>query len=367
NCYIINDNHTGLIVNIMKKKSNKKFIPGGQKQTPESEKQGSAAKGNSATAPSSGNKNTGRKPVSHKSPGKPWYTKPVSIIVFAFAAVAIIAAVSGYFAGQKVNNSPQNSQNSTPPAPAATTPQNPAKIVISEAEVTEVAAASITIKWKTNIPCIGEAHATYTNRELTISSFPDDSAVTEHTALIAGLAPSTSYKIEIISKDSKGNKEVLALDKSYQTITPRTAMGLAAGDTAPDFSLADSSGKITTLSNYKGKWVVIVFWDLACTACKEELPYINSYFKGLSDANTDILTVSYKGQTVLVESYMRSQKFSFPVLLDVNGAVCEQFTIAAYPTTILIDGDRKIVKIKQAAFKTVQEISDFVQEGMKGK
>jgi peroxiredoxin len=351
----------------MKKKSNKKFVPSVAKPADPGKVKPEITKKTPATVNNPKKKSAAAS--RQKSVARPWYARPVAMALFALVAVAVIAAVAGYFAGQQANipaPGGQASQNGTQPAQPQASSSGLFHVVVSNAEVTDTTASSITVKWKTDVACLGEAHAIYTNRDLTISSFPEDKPTTQHSALIAALAPATEYKIEIVSKDSKGNKEVFILDGIYRTVTPRTAMAIGPGDSAPAFSLADTTGKNHSLADYKGKWVILVFWDLTCNSCKEEMPYINAYFKSMPD-NMALLAVSYKGQASLIESYLKNQKLGFPGLLDTDGAVSDKFTIASYPTTILIDGNGKIARIKQAAFKNSKEITDFVQEGMNGK
>ncbi len=350
----------------MKKKSHKKFIPAEKTQAQLNKKENQQAQ-NTPAIPSGRKKTEKQRPGVNKPVPKPWYRKPAAAIVFAFVAVAIIGGIAGYAASNQANKPPQNAQNGTAQPTATTSTPGDARIIISNAEVTDIGATYITVKWETNIACMGEAHAIYTDRELTISSFPSGESTLKHEAEIAGIASSSSYKIEIVCKDSRGNKEVMRLDKVFQTPAIRTAMDLDIGDSAPDFALADTAGKIATLSEYKGKWVVIVFWDLSCKSCKEELPYINSYFNSMSNPNLALLTISYKGQTAMIESYLKSQKLSFPALIDSDGAICNKYTIAAYPTTILVNPEGKISRIKQEAFKTNHEVAAFVQEGMAGK
>ena len=54
------------------------------------------------------------------------------------------------------------------------------------------------------------------------------------------------------------------------------ASATKVGDAAPNFKLADSSGKVVELSKLKGQPVVLTFWATWCPSCKQELPELNT-------------------------------------------------------------------------------------------
>jgi peroxiredoxin len=355
---------------MMKKKPGNKSI---------SARQTSTTPPKAAKTKASSDASAGKDGKKRRQPGRPWHKNPVSVFVIALLTIAVIAGIAGYISSHQPDDVPQSTQNTTQQVQLPLTPYTIAppstqssssaanNITVTDAAVTDPTANTLTVKWKTNVPCLGEAHATYTNRELTISSFPEDVPTTDHTALIAALAPSTGYKIDIISRNSSGAKEVFAVPGIFQTTPPHTEMEFKIGDSAPGFTLTDTSGKAVTLSEYSGKWVILVFWDMTCNACKEELPYVDGYYKQLSDPDTVMLTISNKGQPALVQSFLKSQKYSFTALLDTDGMVSDRYTIAAYPVCLLLDGSGKIVKIRQTSFKSEKELSDFIKEGIAGK
>lgn len=55
------------------------------------------------------------------------------------------------------------------------------------------------------------------------------------------------------------------------------AVVLLVGDPAPDFSLPDLDGNVVSLSNYRGRAVLLNFWATWCHYCIEEFPLIQAY------------------------------------------------------------------------------------------
>jgi peroxiredoxin len=303
------------------------------------------------------------KPKTATPAKKPWYKRGL-YIGLCLAAIAVITIVVIYFASQDKNSTAAPTENtSTSPVSVTTTADN---IEVSDISVTDIYSRSIKVRWITSIPCSGEAHATNIENGSTFSSYRDDNMVTEHDTDIGWLNPETKYKLEILCRDDSGNEKLVEIDGIYETLPDPDPISIAVGDTVPDFSLQTLDREKISLSNFDNKWVIIVFWDMSCSACKEESKYIDSYYNNLTANDIALITINVNGQFNLIYSYMRSQGFSYPVLLDENGEVAEDYTVRKYPVTILIDPERKIKSIHDTAFNSVQEIDSFVQDGMEG-
>ena len=119
---------------------------------------------------------------------------------------------------------------------------------------------------------------------------------------------------------------------------------------ALDFSLKDQHANSHSLSKYKGKTVLLIFWATWCPDCLEELPDIERLYKeykqgknkdivilGINTPNREIET-DIKGIT----SFMKKNNYTFPTLMDEDGKVFEAYDIRTYPTTYFIDGNGKI-------------------------
>ena len=119
---------------------------------------------------------------------------------------------------------------------------------------------------------------------------------------------------------------------------------------ALDFSLKDQYGNSHSLSKYKGKTVLLIFWATWCPDCLEELPDIERLYQeyrqrknkdivilGINTPNREIET-DIKGIT----SFMKKNNYTFPTLMDEDGKVFESYDIRTYPTTYFIDRNGKI-------------------------
>lgn len=131
-------------------------------------------------------------------------------------------------------------------------------------------------------------------------------------------------------------------------VEPETAVTTGSaqmGQLAPDFSLPTLGGGETNLSDYTGQVVLVNFWATWCPPCKAEMPDINAYYEARQDDGLVVLAVNAQEDTATVSSFIEATGFSFPVLLDSDGRVEQQYQVRSFPMTFVIDRDGRVVYI----------------------
>ncbi|ANE49029.1 thiol-disulfide oxidoreductase [Paenibacillus swuensis] len=127
--------------------------------------------------------------------------------------------------------------------------------------------------------------------------------------------------------------------------TDRTKV-LKVGDKAPSFSLQGMDGQERSLSDYKGKYVILNFWGTFCPPCVEEMPAIQrQHAKWSKDYPLEVLGVNLSEDAYTVQSFIKRNKLVFPIVLDANRATEKKYALQNYPTTFFIDPDGRIVEI----------------------
>ena len=129
--------------------------------------------------------------------------------------------------------------------------------------------------------------------------------------------------------------------------------GEATGQQAYDFSLPDSSGKIVSLSDFRGKVVFIDFWFTGCGACEafyqKQLSKVERVFSGRGDVT--FISISIDRSREMWLRSVRGDLYSsdkYSINLYTNGLsdrhpVIERYHIFGYPQTFLIDRQGRFV------------------------
>jgi peroxiredoxin len=125
----------------------------------------------------------------------------------------------------------------------------------------------------------------------------------------------------------------------------------ASRQPAPAFQLADSSGAMKQLSDYRGKVVLLNFWATECGGCKLEIPWlIELEAAHKSDRFTVVgvsMDTSYAGSKSAEEAWSRVKPFvvvhklSYPVLMG-DATLITSYKLGAVPATYLIDKQGRI-------------------------
>jgi len=143
---------------------------------------------------------------------------------------------------------------------------------------------------------------------------------------------------------------ILTLGLLIASCSGGTEQVATAGSQAPDFQLLNLDGQPVSLSNLRGKPVLVNFWATWCPPCRAEMPFIQEIFREWSDAGLVILAIDIGENPSTVKGFMESYGFSFPVLLDTSRDVALKYNVRGIPTTFFIDKNGIIKVVKVGAF-----------------
>lgn len=109
-----------------------------------------------------------------------------------------------------------------------------------------------------------------------------------------------------------------------------------------DFTLKDTTGSNITLSDLKGKVVLLNFWATWCQGCKTEIPWLIEFEHKYRDKGLAVVGVSEDSDGwTSVEPYLREAGVDYTVVVD-DGSVAERYKLLNMPATYLIDRDGKV-------------------------
>jgi peroxiredoxin len=109
-----------------------------------------------------------------------------------------------------------------------------------------------------------------------------------------------------------------------------------------DFTLTELGGKKWTLTEQRGKVVVVNFWATWCPPCRKEMPDLETLYKQFKDQGLVILAISDE-DAGKVAPFIAEQKVTYPILLDPGRKVNELFQIEGIPKTFVYDRSGKLV------------------------
>ena len=113
---------------------------------------------------------------------------------------------------------------------------------------------------------------------------------------------------------------------------------LEAGQPAPDFTLDTLDGNKVTLSEYKGKVVMVNFWASWCQPCRQEMPDIEKAYETYKDQGLVVLGVNLSEKNVPIQGFVKQYDLTFPILMDRQGTTAvDLYKVKPIPTTFFVD------------------------------
>jgi peroxiredoxin len=132
------------------------------------------------------------------------------------------------------------------------------------------------------------------------------------------------------------------------------------GMQAEDFSLTDLDGKLQSLSQYRGKIVLVNFWATWCKPCTTEMPAMQSSFDKLRDKGFVVLAINELEDDAKVREHIKQYGHTFPVLMDRDNKVANQFGVFGLPVSVFIDQQGVVQEYIKGGLLTEQKIDDVV-------
>ncbi|HEX5550401.1 MAG TPA: TlpA disulfide reductase family protein [Nitrospira sp.] len=110
------------------------------------------------------------------------------------------------------------------------------------------------------------------------------------------------------------------------------------GEPAPNFQLRDMEGRIVSLSDLRGKVVLLNFWATWCGPCRVEMPAMERLYRTYDRKDFEILAVSTDAQGVAVtRPFQQENRLTFPILHDADFRVGLSYGARTLPMTFMVD------------------------------
>jgi thiol-disulfide isomerase/thioredoxin len=122
------------------------------------------------------------------------------------------------------------------------------------------------------------------------------------------------------------------------------AQPILAADSAPLFSgVAVNTGEQISLSDYRGKVVMVDFWASWCPPCLKSLPAYDRMRDEIGTEDFEIIAVNVDEDTVDGLEFLEQHPVRYPVLADPDGEIGIPYGIRSLPRSFLLDREGMIV------------------------
>ena len=109
----------------------------------------------------------------------------------------------------------------------------------------------------------------------------------------------------------------------------------------PPIQLLTAEGVIISLDEFTGQPVLVFFWASWCSVCKRVMPGLETIYQTYQENGFTILAVNttFQDSPSSAVDYYNTQGYTFPMLMDMDGKVSQNFRTHALPTSVLINPD----------------------------
>ena len=166
--------------------------------------------------------------------------------------------------------------------------------------------------------------------------------------------------------ESSTEQQTVENVKSDSTVVYEHDYLVKVGDIAPDFTLKYTDGTEFTLSQLRGKVVMLQFTASWCGICRNEMPHIEKEIWQRHKENPDFVLVGVDREETkeVIEDYTAKVGTTYPMLIDENGDAFASYAVRKSGITrnVLIDRDGRIVMLTrryvEPEFKQLVETID---------
>jgi peroxiredoxin len=131
----------------------------------------------------------------------------------------------------------------------------------------------------------------------------------------------------------KGILEALSLSGYPATMNP------------PEFSGLTAAGRRVSLSDLRGRVVLLNFWASWCQECRPEMPAFEQLHRDFTGQGLTVLGVNIREGRQAIQSYGKELGLTFPLVLDSDGEIRRSYGVIGLPTTFLIGRDGRTVAL----------------------
>ncbi len=119
---------------------------------------------------------------------------------------------------------------------------------------------------------------------------------------------------------------------------------IRVGDVLASFSGTDLEGRNFSLTDHKGKPLIVRFFLLNCPYCRADTPIFNTFYNKYRQNGLDIVYINNNGaSTEEVSAFARELEIPFPVIFDKEGRIARQYNVKVQPLTLVLSPEHRLL------------------------
>ncbi len=147
---------------------------------------------------------------------------------------------------------------------------------------------------------------------------------------------------------------------AWESVFAMASRPPVAGTPAPDFELPNLTGETVSLSEHRGRIVLLNFWATWCKPCVKEMPAMQKVYEELRDQGFVVLAINELEDEAKVRAHISEHGHTFPVLLDQNNRVANMYGVRGLPVSVFVDESGRVTEYVKGGLLTEPLIRDTV-------
>lgn len=149
----------------------------------------------------------------------------------------------------------------------------------------------------------------------------------------------------LVAACGRSDKEQPAASVAQQSV-PDVPVGTDVGQRAPDFTLKDLQGNPVSLSDFRGRPVLLNFMHTWCVPCNNSAPRMKAAYEANKDKGFVILSVDVQEPPSATQAFIDKYGLTYPFVLDPDGEVLRLYGARGMPISYFLDANGIIQAIQ---------------------
>jgi peroxiredoxin len=128
-------------------------------------------------------------------------------------------------------------------------------------------------------------------------------------------------------------------------LQPLDLRGYPEGARPPDFTARTLDDRTLSLTDLKGRVIILNFWASWCLECRPELPVLQQLHRDFGPRGLVVVGVNAREASATARRYADRLGLTFPLVLDPDGKVNGLYGVIGLPTTFLLGRDGRAVAL----------------------